>query len=55
MHNTTNPTPTGYRVTRELGTVRGIIVRSRYDATEIGAGGSEVLCSGTAFVVESAG
>jgi uncharacterized protein YbjQ (UPF0145 family) len=106
MHNTTNPTLAGHRVTKELGTVRGIVVRSRsvignigasfqtlfggditlytelceraredayqrmvshaaalganailglrYDATEIGAGVTEVLCYGTAVVVESA-
>ena len=106
MHNTTNPTLAGFRVTRELGTVRGIVVRSRsvignigagiqtlfggditlytelceraradaytrmvasaahlganailglrYDATEIGAGITEVLCYGTAVVVEPA-
>ena len=103
MHNTTNPTLAGFRVTKELGTVRGIVVRSRsiignigagiqtlfggditlytelceraradayqrmcsnaanlganaiiglrYDATEIGAGITEVLCYGTAVVV----
>ncbi len=106
MHNTTNPTLTGFRVTKELGTVRGIVVRSRsvignigasfqtlfggditlytglceraredayqrmvshaaaiganaivglrYDATEIGTGVTEVLCYGTAVVVEPA-
>ncbi len=106
MHNTTNPSLSGYRVVRELGTVRGIVVRSRsivgnigaslqtifggditlytelcerarsdayermctqarnlganaiiglrYDATEIGAGITEVLCYGTAVVVEAA-
>jgi uncharacterized protein YbjQ (UPF0145 family) len=106
MHNTTNPTLAGFRVTKELGTVRGIVVRSRsiignfgaglqtlfggditlyselceraredayqrmvahaaslganailglrYDATEIGAGITEVLCYGTAVVVEPA-
>ena len=106
MHNTTNPTLTGFRVTKEFGTVRGIVVRSRsvignigasiqtlfggditlytelceraredafgrmvahaaerganaivglrYDATEIGAGITEVLCYGTAVVVEPA-
>jgi uncharacterized protein YbjQ (UPF0145 family) len=103
MHNTTNPTLAGFRVAKELGTVRGIVVRSRslignigaglqtlfggditlytslceharedayqrmtasatalganaiiglrYDATEIGAGITEVLCYGTAVVV----
>lgn len=103
MQNTTNQTLTGFRVTKELGTVRGIVVRSRsiignigaglqtlfggditlytelcerarqdafermcahagalganailglrYDATEIGAGITEVLCYGTAVVV----
>ena len=103
MHNTTNPTLAGLRVTKELGTVRGIVVRSRsvignigagiqtlfggditlytelceraredayqrmiahasalganaiiglrYDATEVGAGITEVLCYGTAVVV----
>ena len=106
MHNTTNPTLAGQRVVKELGTVRGIVVRSRsiignigaglqtifggditlytelcerarqdayermcahasalganaiiglrYDATEIGAGITEVLCYGTAVVVEPA-
>jgi uncharacterized protein YbjQ (UPF0145 family) len=106
MHNTTNPTLTGFRVTKELGTVRGIVVRSRsvignigasiqtifggditlytelceraredayqrmiahasalganailglrYDATEVMAGVTEVLCYGTAVVVEPA-
>ena len=29
MHNTTGFTLTGFRITRELGTVRGIVVRSR--------------------------
>ena len=104
MHNTTNPTLTGFRVTKELGTVRGIVVRSRsiignigaglqtlfggditlftdlceraredayqrmcrhasnlganaivglrYDATEVMGGVTEVLCYGTAVVVE---
>ena len=103
MLNTTCLSLVGYRVTRELGTVRGIVVRSRsiignigagiqtlfggditlytelceraredayqrmtaqanalganailglrYDATEIGAGITEVLCYGTAVVV----
>src|ERR1700742_4219034 len=106
MLNTTAFTLTGYRVVRELGTVRGIVVRSRsvignigaslqtlfggditlytdlcerarqdafermcthaaqlganaiigmrYDATEIGQGITEVLCYGTAVVVEGA-
>ena len=106
MQNTTAFTLTGQRVTRELGTVRGIVVRSRsvignigaglqtlfggditlytelcerarqdaygrmcahatalganaiiglrYDATEIGQGVTEVLCYGTAVVVEPA-
>jgi len=105
MHNTTGFTLTGFRITKELGTVRGIVVRSRslignigaglqtlfggditlytqlceraredayqrmsahaaalganailgvrYDATEIGTGITEVLCYGTAVVVES--
>jgi len=104
MLNTTNPSITGQRVVRELGTVRGIVVRSRsiignfgaglqtifggditlytelcerarqdayermcahaaalganaitglrYDATEVMAGVTEVLCYGTAVVVE---
>ena len=104
MHNTTNPSLAGQRVVRELGTVRGIVVRSRsvignigasiqtifggditlytelceharqdafermcahaaalganavtglrYDATEVMAGVTEVLCYGTAVVVE---
>jgi uncharacterized protein YbjQ (UPF0145 family) len=107
MLSTTNPTLAGQRVTRELGTVRGIVVRSRsvignigasiqtifggditlytelceharqdafermcahaaalganavtglrYDATEVMAGVTEVLCYGTAVVVEPAG
>ena len=106
MQNTTAFTLSGQRVTRELGTVRGIVVRSRsvignigaslqtifggyitlytelceharqdafermcahaterganaiigmrYDATEIGQGITEVLCYGTAVVVEPA-
>ncbi len=106
MQNTTAFTLTGQRITRELGTVRGIVVRSRsvlgnigasiqtifggditlytdlcerarqdafarmcahaqerganaiigirYDATEVMAGVTEVLCYGTAVVVESA-
>jgi len=104
MLNTTNPTLAGQRIVRELGTVRGIVVRSRsvignigasfqtlfggditlytelceharqdafermcahareiganavtglrYDATEVMAGVTEVLCYGTAVVVE---
>ena len=104
MHNTTAFTLAGFRVTKELGTVRGMVVRSRsivgsfgaglqtifggditlytelcertrqdafdrmcqhaaalganaiiglrYDATEIAAGISEVLCYGTAVQVE---
>ena len=103
MLNTTAFTLAGYKITKELGTVRGIVVRSRsivgnigasiqtifggnitlytelcerarqdafeqlcaqanaiganaiigvrYDATEIAAGVSEVLCYGTAVVV----
>ena len=106
MHNTTAFTLTGYRVTKELGTVRGVVVRSRsivgtigaglqtlfggyitlytalcertrqdafdrlcqhaadlganavlglrYDATEVMGGVTEVLCYGTAVVVEPA-
>lgn len=106
MQNTTAFTITGTRIVRELGTVRGIVVRSRsvigsfgasiqtifggditlytelceraredafgrmcqhatqlganaiigvrYDATEIGQGITEVLCYGTAVVVEAA-
>jgi uncharacterized protein YbjQ (UPF0145 family) len=106
MLNTTNPSLAGHHVTRELGTVRGIVVRSRsvignigaslqtifggditlytelceharqdayermcgharalganavtglrYDATEVMAGVTEVLCYGTAVVVEPA-
>ena len=38
MLNTTNPTLTGYRITKELGTVRGITVRSRSVIGNIGAG-----------------
>ena len=104
MQNTTAFTLAGQHITRELGTVRGIVVRSRsvigtigaglqtllggditlytslcertrqdayermcahaterganaiigirYDATEIGQGVTEVLCYGTAVVVE---
>ena len=104
MQNTTAFTLTGQRITKELGTVRGIVVRSRsifgnlgaglqtifggditlytelcerarqdaygrmvahaqelganaiigvrYDATEVMAGVTEVLCYGTAVVVE---
>ena len=104
MLSTTNPSLAGQRVTKELGTVRGIVVRSRsvignigasiqtifggditlytelceharqdayermcaqarglganavtglrYDATEVMAGVTEVLCYGTAVVVE---
>jgi uncharacterized protein YbjQ (UPF0145 family) len=106
MHNTTAFTLTGFRVTKELGTVRGIVVRSRsvignigagiqtlfggditlytelcertrtdayermcahaaalganavlglrYDATEVMGGVTEVLCYGTAVIVEPA-
>ena len=106
MQNTTAFTLAGQRITRELGTVRGIVVRScsivgnigaglqtlfggditlysslcerarqdafdrmcahaterganaivgvRYDATDIAAGCTEVLCYGTAVVVEQA-
>jgi uncharacterized protein YbjQ (UPF0145 family) len=106
MYNTTAFSLHGFRVVRELGTVRGIVVRSRsiigsfgaglqtifggditlytelcekarqdaygrmcqhaaelganaiiglrYDATEIGQGITEVLCYGTAVVVEPA-
>jgi len=104
MHNTTAFTLTGQRITKELGTVRGVVVRSRsiigsfgaglqtifggditlytelcerarqdayarmvaqagqlganaiiglrYDATEVMAGVTEVLCYGTAVIVE---
>ncbi|MSU22501.1 MAG: YbjQ family protein [Opitutus sp.] len=38
MHNTTCLTLTGFRVTQELGTVRGIVVRSRSIIGNIGAG-----------------
>ena len=106
MQNTTAFNLAGQRITRELGTVRGIVVRSRsivgnigaglqtlfggditlysslcerarqdafdrmcahaterganaiigvrYDATDIAAGCTEVLCYGTAVVVEQA-
>lgn len=37
MHNTTGFTLTGFRVTRELGTVRGIVVRSRSVIGNFGA------------------
>ena len=37
MHNTTNPTLAGFRVAKELGTVRGIVVRSRSVVGNIGA------------------
>ncbi|HVU17740.1 MAG TPA: YbjQ family protein [Candidatus Didemnitutus sp.] len=107
MLNTTAFTLTGHKITRELGTVRGIVVRSRsvignigaglqtlfggditlytdlceharqdaferlcrhaterganaiigvrYDATEVATGVTEVLCYGTAVVVEPTG
>ncbi|HEY4300081.1 MAG TPA: YbjQ family protein [Candidatus Didemnitutus sp.] len=106
MLNTTTFSLVGHRITRELGTVRGIVVRSRsvignigaglqtlfggditiytelcekaredaferlcqhaterganaivglrYDATEVATGVTEVLCYGTAVVVEPA-
>ncbi len=106
MQNTTAFTLTGQRITRELGTVRGIVVRSRsiigslgaglqtlfggditlytdlceharrdayermcahaterganaiiglrYDATEVMGGLTEVLCYGTAVIIEPA-
>ena len=38
MLNTTAFTLTGYRVTKELGTVRGIVVRTRSIVGNIGAG-----------------
>lgn len=38
MHNTTAFSLTGFRVTKELGTVRGIVVRSRSIFGSIGAG-----------------
>jgi uncharacterized protein YbjQ (UPF0145 family) len=38
MLNTTVFTLTGYRVTKELGTIRGIVVRSRSIIGNIGAG-----------------
>lgn len=38
MHNTTAFSLTGLRVTKELGTVRGIVVRSRSIFGTIGAG-----------------
>ena len=105
MYNTTAFTLSGFRISRELGTVRGIVVRSRsivgnigasiqtlfggditlytdlcerarqdayermcaharelganaiiglrYDATEVAQGVTEVLCYGTAVVVEA--
>jgi uncharacterized protein YbjQ (UPF0145 family) len=37
MHNTTALTLTGFNITRELGTVRGIVVRSRSVVGNIGA------------------
>ncbi|HWA09263.1 MAG TPA: YbjQ family protein [Opitutaceae bacterium] len=37
MHNTTAFSLTGFRVTRELGTVRGVVVRSRSVVGSIGA------------------
>ena len=37
MHNTTGFTLTGFRITRELGTVRGIVVRSRSIVGNFGA------------------
>jgi uncharacterized protein YbjQ (UPF0145 family) len=50
----------GYEVTKNLGVVRGLTVRSRsiigvrYDATEIMAGLTEVLFYGTAVIVTPA-
>ncbi len=38
MHNTTAFILAGYRVTKELGTVRGVVVRSRSVIGTIGAG-----------------
>ncbi len=38
MHNTTAFVLTGFHVTKELGTVRGIVVRSRSVIGNIGAG-----------------
>jgi uncharacterized protein YbjQ (UPF0145 family) len=38
MLSTTNPSLAGHRVTQELGTVRGIVVRSRSVLGNIGAG-----------------
>ncbi len=38
MYNTTAFVLTGFRITRELGTVRGIVVRSRSVIGNIGAG-----------------
>src|SRR5882672_10220169 len=38
MHNTTNPSLAGQRVVKELGTVRGVVVRSRSIIGSIGAG-----------------
>lgn len=52
---TTGFTLEGYRITKNLGVVRGIVVRLRYDATEIMQGISEVLSYGTAVVVEREG
>ena len=72
---TTAPSLPGYTITRNLGVVRGITVRSRaetyqlmcreasalganaiiamrYDATELMAGLTEVLCYGTAVMVQ---
>lgn len=37
MHNTTGFSLTGFRIARELGTVRGIVVRSRSVVGNIGA------------------
>ena len=37
MHNTTGLSLTGFRVTQELGTVRGIVVRSRSVIGNLGA------------------
>jgi uncharacterized protein YbjQ (UPF0145 family) len=45
---TTAFTLDGYRIARNLGVVRGIC----YDATELMDGVTEVLCYGTAVVVE---
>jgi uncharacterized protein YbjQ (UPF0145 family) len=48
----------GFTIKTNLGMVRGILVRSRsifgvrYDTTEVMSGVTEVICYGTAVIVE---